>query len=110
MVGLSEAEVDVWMLGACFVVIDFHFVLLKPFSFFFPLVVCLIGYQMLDVQLVLRQALENVWTEPLGDTKVRWKYGPFEKRISIWTDCHSCRDSEMMLVLLMIQSRRRRRQ
>lgn len=28
VMGLSEAEVDVWMLGACFVVIDFHFVLL----------------------------------------------------------------------------------
>ncbi|NXB76123.1 PNDC1 ribonuclease, partial [Donacobius atricapilla] len=31
------------------------------------------GYHMLEVQLVLRQALENVWTEPLGDRKVMVK-------------------------------------
>ncbi|NXW77400.1 PNDC1 ribonuclease, partial [Hirundo rustica] len=31
------------------------------------------GYHMLDIQLVLRQALENVWTEPLGDKKVMVK-------------------------------------
>ncbi|KAI1240928.1 hypothetical protein IHE44_0009378 [Lamprotornis superbus] len=31
------------------------------------------GYHMLEVQLVLRQALENVWTEPLGDKKVMVK-------------------------------------
>ncbi|KAF4796295.1 poly(A)-specific ribonuclease PARN-like domain-containing protein 1 isoform X3 [Turdus rufiventris] len=31
------------------------------------------AYHMLDVQLVLRQALENVWTEPLGDKKVMVK-------------------------------------
>lgn len=41
------------------------------------------GYQMFDVQLVLRQALQNVWTQPLGDKKVGWKCGPFEKRVSI---------------------------
>lgn len=47
---------------------------------------CVIGYHMIEVQLVLRQALENVWTEPLGGKKVRWKCGPFEKRISLWAD------------------------
>ncbi|NWR13689.1 PNDC1 ribonuclease, partial [Emberiza fucata] len=31
------------------------------------------GYHMIEVQLVLRQALENVWTEPLGDRKVMVK-------------------------------------
>ncbi|NWW65572.1 PNDC1 ribonuclease, partial [Ifrita kowaldi] len=31
------------------------------------------GYHVLEVQLVLRQALENVWTEPLGDKKVMVK-------------------------------------
>ncbi|KAF2974377.1 hypothetical protein EK904_009937, partial [Melospiza melodia maxima] len=30
-------------------------------------------YHMIEVQLVLRQALENVWTEPLGDKKVMVK-------------------------------------
>lgn len=29
------------------------------------------GYQIFEVQLVLRQALQNVWTQPLGDKKVR---------------------------------------
>ncbi|NWV42927.1 PNDC1 ribonuclease, partial [Grantiella picta] len=31
------------------------------------------GYHMLDVQLVLRQALQNVWTKPLGDKKLMVK-------------------------------------
>ncbi|KFZ53302.1 Poly(A)-specific ribonuclease PARN-like domain-containing protein 1, partial [Antrostomus carolinensis] len=31
------------------------------------------GYQLFEVQLVLRQALQNVWTEPLGDKKVMVK-------------------------------------
>ncbi|NWY65524.1 PNDC1 ribonuclease, partial [Erithacus rubecula] len=31
------------------------------------------GYHMLEVQLVLRQALKNVWTEPVGDKKVMVK-------------------------------------
>ncbi|XP_041325904.1 poly(A)-specific ribonuclease PNLDC1 [Pyrgilauda ruficollis] len=31
------------------------------------------GYHIIEVQLVLRQALENVWTEPLGDKKVMVK-------------------------------------
>ncbi|XP_072783024.1 poly(A)-specific ribonuclease PNLDC1 isoform X3 [Taeniopygia guttata] len=31
------------------------------------------GYHMIEVQLVLRQALENVWTEPLEDNKVMVK-------------------------------------
>ncbi|NXB88435.1 PNDC1 ribonuclease, partial [Vidua chalybeata] len=31
------------------------------------------GYHMIEVQLVLRQALENVWTEPLEDKKVMVK-------------------------------------
>ncbi|XP_074752726.1 poly(A)-specific ribonuclease PNLDC1 isoform X2 [Athene noctua] len=31
------------------------------------------GYQMFEVQLVLRQALQNVWTQPLGDKKVMVK-------------------------------------
>ncbi|NXD76651.1 PNDC1 ribonuclease, partial [Halcyon senegalensis] len=30
-------------------------------------------YQMLEIQLVLRQALQNVWTQPLGDKKVMVK-------------------------------------
>ncbi|OWK61765.1 Poly(A)-specific ribonuclease PARN-like domain-containing protein 1 [Lonchura striata] len=34
---------------------------------------CVIGYHMIEVQLVLRQALENVWTEPLEDKKVMVK-------------------------------------
>ncbi|NXA82418.1 PNDC1 ribonuclease, partial [Thryothorus ludovicianus] len=31
------------------------------------------GYHIFEVQLILRQALENVWTEPLGDKKVMVK-------------------------------------
>ncbi|NXL57311.1 PNDC1 ribonuclease, partial [Chordeiles acutipennis] len=31
------------------------------------------GYHLFEVQLVLRQALQNVWTEPLGDKKVMVK-------------------------------------
>ncbi|NXU18925.1 PNDC1 ribonuclease, partial [Pardalotus punctatus] len=31
------------------------------------------GYHMLEVQLVLRQALQNVWTKPLGDKKLMVK-------------------------------------
>ncbi|XP_055569339.1 poly(A)-specific ribonuclease PNLDC1 isoform X2 [Falco cherrug] len=31
------------------------------------------GYQVFEVQLVLRQALQNVWTQPLGDKKVMVK-------------------------------------
>ncbi|NWV67413.1 PNDC1 ribonuclease, partial [Malurus elegans] len=31
------------------------------------------GYHVLEVQLVLRQALQNIWTEPLGDKKVMVK-------------------------------------
>ncbi|KAM6405481.1 poly(A)-specific ribonuclease PNLDC1 isoform 1-T1 [Pluvialis apricaria] len=31
------------------------------------------GYQMFEVQLVLRKALQNVWTQPLGDKKVMVK-------------------------------------
>lgn len=38
---------------------------------------------MLEVQLVLRQALQNVWTQPLEDGEVSWKLGPFEEGISI---------------------------
>ncbi|NXF18956.1 PNDC1 ribonuclease, partial [Rhodinocichla rosea] len=38
------------------------------------------GYHMIDVQLVLRQALENVWTEPLGDKKVMVKKVSPERR------------------------------
>lgn len=38
---------------------------------------------MLEVQLVLREALQNVWTQPLEDSEVSWKLGPFEKRVSI---------------------------
>uniref|UniRef100_A0A8D2QQ97 PARN like, ribonuclease domain containing 1 n=1 Tax=Zosterops lateralis melanops TaxID=1220523 RepID=A0A8D2QQ97_ZOSLA len=66
---------------SCIVVIDFHFVLLKPFSFFFPLVVCLIGYQMLDVQLVLRQALENVWTDDCSFQVMVKKVSPEHRQL-----------------------------
>ncbi|NXQ33214.1 PNDC1 ribonuclease, partial [Alaudala cheleensis] len=38
------------------------------------------GYYMLEVQLVLRQALENVWMEPLGDKKVMVKKVSPERR------------------------------
>ncbi|KFP84769.1 Poly(A)-specific ribonuclease PARN-like domain-containing protein 1, partial [Apaloderma vittatum] len=31
------------------------------------------GHQMFEVQLVLRQALQNIWTQPLGDKKVMVK-------------------------------------
>ncbi|XP_071596585.1 poly(A)-specific ribonuclease PNLDC1 isoform X1 [Heliangelus exortis] len=31
------------------------------------------GYQMIEVQLVLRHALQNIWTQPLGDRKVMVK-------------------------------------
>lgn len=32
---------------------------------------------MFEVQLVLRKALQNVWTQPLGDKKVRWETWTF---------------------------------
>ncbi|NWR43432.1 PNDC1 ribonuclease, partial [Regulus satrapa] len=38
------------------------------------------GYHMLEVQLVLRQALKNVWTEPLADKKVMVKKVSPERR------------------------------
>ncbi|XP_056344048.1 poly(A)-specific ribonuclease PNLDC1 isoform X4 [Oenanthe melanoleuca] len=39
------------------------------------------GYHLLEVQLVLRQALKNVWTEPLGDKKVMVKKVNPQQRI-----------------------------
>ncbi|NXY01024.1 PNDC1 ribonuclease, partial [Pteruthius melanotis] len=38
------------------------------------------GYHVIEVQLVLRQSLENVWTEPLGDKKVMVKKVSPERR------------------------------
>uniref|UniRef100_A0A8C8ARV1 PARN like, ribonuclease domain containing 1 n=1 Tax=Otus sunia TaxID=257818 RepID=A0A8C8ARV1_9STRI len=48
-------------------------VIFTAFFFVFKLFFFVSGYQMFKVQLVLREALQNVWTQPLEDKKVMVK-------------------------------------
>ncbi|XP_032911808.1 poly(A)-specific ribonuclease PNLDC1 isoform X2 [Catharus ustulatus] len=56
------------------------------------------GYHMLDVQLVLRQALENVWTEPLGDKKVMVKKVSPEHRQLLENSSHDHCQKKLILL------------
>ncbi|NWT05404.1 PNDC1 ribonuclease, partial [Mionectes macconnelli] len=55
-------------------------------------------YHMLEVQLVLRQALQNVWTEPLGSKKVMVKkVSPQDRQLLENSSCDPC---QIELILL----------
>ncbi|XP_051667048.1 poly(A)-specific ribonuclease PNLDC1 isoform X1 [Manacus candei] len=55
-------------------------------------------YHVLEVQLVLRQALQNVWTEPLGNKKVMVKkVSPHHRQLLENSSCDPC---QMELILL----------
>nr|XP_005507751.2 poly(A)-specific ribonuclease PNLDC1 isoform X3 [Columba livia] len=56
------------------------------------------GYQMFEVQLVLRQALQNVWTQPLGDKKVIVKKVSFQHRQLLENSPHDCCQKELILL------------
>ncbi|XP_064913617.1 poly(A)-specific ribonuclease PNLDC1 isoform X4 [Columba livia] len=56
------------------------------------------GYQMFEVQLVLRQALQNVWTQPLGDKKVMVKKVSFQHRQLLENSPHDCCQKELILL------------
>ncbi|XP_042684765.1 poly(A)-specific ribonuclease PNLDC1 isoform X7 [Centrocercus urophasianus] len=53
--------------------------------------------QMLDVQLVLRQALPNVWTEPLGDNEVMVKKVSPQHRCLLESSSHDSCQKELIL-------------
>ncbi|NWR76109.1 PNDC1 ribonuclease, partial [Centropus unirufus] len=56
------------------------------------------GYQMFEVQLVLRQALQNVWTELLGDKKVMVKKVSPQNRRLLEKSPHDCCQKELILL------------
>ncbi|NXL41650.1 PNDC1 ribonuclease, partial [Podilymbus podiceps] len=56
------------------------------------------GYQMFEVQLVLRQALQNVWTEPLGDKKVVVKKVSPQHRRLLENSPYDCCQKELILL------------
>ncbi|KAK2531434.1 Pnldc1 [Columba guinea] len=56
------------------------------------------GYQMFEVQLVLRQALQNVWTQPLGDKKVMVKKVSFQHRRLLENSPYDCCQKELILL------------
>ncbi|NWH65879.1 PNDC1 ribonuclease, partial [Geococcyx californianus] len=56
------------------------------------------GYQMFEVQLVLRRALQNVWTEPLGDKKVMvTKVSPQNRQLLQNSPCDCCQKESILL-------------
>ncbi|NXH11114.1 PNDC1 ribonuclease, partial [Bucco capensis] len=56
------------------------------------------GYQMFEVQLVLRQGLQNVWTQPLGDKKVMVKkVSPQQRQLLENTRYDYCRKERILL-------------
>ncbi|NWR56736.1 PNDC1 ribonuclease, partial [Bucorvus abyssinicus] len=56
------------------------------------------GCQMFEVQLVLRQALQNVWTQPLGDKKVTvQKVSPQHRRLLENSYYDSCQKEFILL-------------
>ncbi|NWX08380.1 PNDC1 ribonuclease, partial [Caloenas nicobarica] len=56
------------------------------------------GYQMFEVQLVLRQALQNVWTQPLGDKKVMVKKVSLQHRRLLENSPYDCCQKELILL------------
>ncbi|NXW89920.1 PNDC1 ribonuclease, partial [Alopecoenas beccarii] len=56
------------------------------------------GYQMLEVQLVLRQALQNVWTQTLGEKKVMVKKVSLQHRRLLENSPYDCCRKELILL------------
>ncbi|XP_051470869.1 poly(A)-specific ribonuclease PNLDC1 isoform X2 [Apus apus] len=56
------------------------------------------GYQMFEVQLVLRQGLQNVWTQPLGDGKVMVKKVSPQHRQLLEDSPYDCCQKELILL------------
>ncbi|NXK45695.1 PNDC1 ribonuclease, partial [Chauna torquata] len=56
------------------------------------------GSQMLEVQLVLRQALQNVWTQPLGDSEVMVKKVSPQHRRLLENSSYDCCRRELILM------------
>ncbi|XP_068255231.1 poly(A)-specific ribonuclease PNLDC1 isoform X2 [Nyctibius grandis] len=56
------------------------------------------GYQMFEVQLVLRQALQNVWTQSLGDKKVMVKKVSPQHRRLLENSPDDCCQKELILL------------
>ncbi|XP_069707091.1 poly(A)-specific ribonuclease PNLDC1 isoform X2 [Phaenicophaeus curvirostris] len=56
------------------------------------------GYQVFEVQLVLRRALQNVWTEPLGDEKVMVKKVSPQNRQLLESSPYDCCQKERILL------------
>ncbi|NXT83094.1 PNDC1 ribonuclease, partial [Zapornia atra] len=54
--------------------------------------------QMLVVQLILRQALQNIWTQPLGDKKVMVKKVSPQDRQRLENSPHDCFQKERILL------------
>uniref|UniRef100_A0A8C3KBB7 PARN like, ribonuclease domain containing 1 n=1 Tax=Calidris pygmaea TaxID=425635 RepID=A0A8C3KBB7_9CHAR len=69
------------------------FLLFFGFFFFFSL-----GYQVFEVQLVLREALQNVWTQPLGDKKVMVKKVSPQHRQLLENSPNDCCRKELILL------------
>ncbi|NXN21313.1 PNDC1 ribonuclease, partial [Nycticryphes semicollaris] len=56
------------------------------------------GYQIFEVQLVLRNALQNVWTQPLGDKKVMVKKVTPQQRQLLENSPYDCCQKELILL------------
>ncbi|XP_026701865.1 poly(A)-specific ribonuclease PNLDC1 isoform X2 [Athene cunicularia] len=56
------------------------------------------GFQVFEVQLVLRQALQNVWTQPLGDKKVMVKKVSPQRRQLLENSPYDCCQKELILL------------
>ncbi|XP_074024813.1 poly(A)-specific ribonuclease PNLDC1 [Numenius arquata] len=56
------------------------------------------GYQIFEVQLVLREALQNVWTQPLGDKKVMVKKVSPQHRQLLENSPNDCCRKELILL------------
>ncbi|NXY42263.1 PNDC1 ribonuclease, partial [Ceuthmochares aereus] len=56
------------------------------------------GYQVFEVQLILRQALQNVWTEPLGDKKIMVKKVSPQNRQLLENSPYDCCQKERILL------------
>ncbi|KAM8809786.1 poly(A)-specific ribonuclease PNLDC1 [Eudromia elegans] len=55
------------------------------------------GFQMFEVQLVLRRALQNVWTQPLGDNEVMVKKVSLQHRRLLENSPHDSCQKELIL-------------
>ncbi|NWU92228.1 PNDC1 ribonuclease, partial [Upupa epops] len=58
----------------------------------------LTGSQIFQVQLVLREALQNVWTQPLGDEKVMVKKVSVQRRQLLENSCYDWCKKEFILL------------